>query len=294
MVLGGLNDIDEPFSSTKLFGTETGTWTDGPLMVLGRAQPLAVTLAGRSGARRQQHRIATRIRSPAEMLDPATGSWTETAPLPRLTWIDAMVGLADGTALAVGRFEGETESSPVAYIYDPAADTWGGRPGTCRGSDSSSSRCPTAARSPSVAPTAASAGGLADAPSTGSSRAGASGRTVTPMSTGRDEPQVVVLGDGRVLVAGGAADGHVAPDIDGDLRSGHGPLDARHRSRRGPLRRSRRPAAGRVRARARWRQRLQYRGRHALVPDTTGHDGATRRRIVARKLSHARRSRSGV
>ena len=126
MVLGGLNDVDEPFSSTKQFETETGTWTDGPLMVLGRAQPLAATLpdgrvlvVSRTGA-------ASEDPFTSELLDPANGSWIETASLPRQTWFDQMVALTDGTVLAVGTFEGDVETSPVAYVYDPAADSWNG------------------------------------------------------------------------------------------------------------------------------------------------------------------------
>ena len=68
------------------------------------------------------------------MLDPASGSWIATAALPRRTSIDDMVALAGGTVLAVGTFDGETEPTPVAYVYDPAAGRVVRRPGT--GADS--------------------------------------------------------------------------------------------------------------------------------------------------------------
>ena len=44
LVIGGLNDVEQPFSSTKRFATGTGAWADGPLMTLGRQAPLGVTL----------------------------------------------------------------------------------------------------------------------------------------------------------------------------------------------------------------------------------------------------------
>ena len=40
LVVGGLNDVEQPFSSTKRFATGTGAWADGPLMTLGRVMPL--------------------------------------------------------------------------------------------------------------------------------------------------------------------------------------------------------------------------------------------------------------
>ncbi len=207
MVLGGLNDIEQPFSSTKVFETETGAWTDGPLMGLGRANPLAVTLPdGRVFVVSNTSSSEDALTS--ELLDPATGSWIATAALPRLTWIDDMVALAGGTVLATGTFSGDSDSTPVAYLYDPVGDTWAGVQGLVGhgfrlvalpdgralglgGSDGGELSGGT--------------GGLTTAVHRFEPGRGV-WETVAPMSTGRDAPQVVVLADGSVLVAGGAAD----------------------------------------------------------------------------------------
>ena len=104
-----------------------------------------------------------------------------------------------------GSFEGDTESSPVAYVYDPAEDVWGGVQGLARfGFDL-------------VALPDGRA--LAIGGNDGGELSGGTGAMtadvhrfepgrgvwvpVSPMSTVRTDPQVAVLGDGRVLVAGG-------------------------------------------------------------------------------------------
>ena len=39
LVVGGLNETEMRFSSTKQFESDSGTWTDGPLMGMRRASP---------------------------------------------------------------------------------------------------------------------------------------------------------------------------------------------------------------------------------------------------------------
>lgn len=207
MVLGGMNDVEQPFSSTKVFEPETGGWTDGPLMGLGRSQPLAVTLPdGRVLV--VSNTSSSEDGFTSELLDPATGSWIATASLPRLTWIDEMVALAGGTVLATGTFSGDSETTPVAYVYDPASDTWTGVQGLA-GYGFQLVALPDGRA-------------LALGGNDGGELSGGTGglttivhrfepgrgvwSTVAPMSTGRDEPQVVALADGSVLVAGGSAD----------------------------------------------------------------------------------------
>jgi len=205
MVLGGLNADDQPFSSTKQFEPETEAWTDGPLMVLGRAQPLAVTLPDGKVFVVSHTGAASEDPFTSEIMDPANGSWIETASLPRQTWIEQMVALADGTVLAVGTFEGDTESSPVAYVYDPAEDVWGGVQGLV-GYGYDLVALPDGRA-------------LAIGGNDGGELAGGTGAMTTDvrrfepgrgvwvpvssLTTVRSDPQVAVLEDGRVLVAGG-------------------------------------------------------------------------------------------
>ena len=110
-----------------------------------------------------------------------------------------------GTVLAVGTFEGDTESSPVAYTYDPAEDVWGGVQGlvgygydlvalpdgralAIGGNDGGELAGGTGAMTADVHRFEPGRGVWVPAAS---------------MATVRTDPQVAVLEDGRVLVAGG-------------------------------------------------------------------------------------------
>jgi hypothetical protein len=213
MVLGGLNDTDQPYSSTKQFETETGTWTDGPLMVLGRAQPLAATVPDGRVLVLSHTGSSSEDPFTSELLDPASGSWFATAPLPRQTWFDQLVGLAGGTFLAVGTFEGDTDATPVAYVYDPEADTWGGVQGLLRLGYKLVALPDGRALAIGGNDGGELWGGTGEL--TGDVYRFEPGRgvwvQVAPMSTARSEPQITVLEDGRVLVAGGS----VGSDFDG-------------------------------------------------------------------------------
>ena len=202
LVIGGLNDVEQPFSSTKRFATATGTWADGPLMDLGRVLPLGVTLP--DGAVFVVSETDGRFTS--ELMDQAAGSWRTTASLPAQTTIDDMVSLRGGTVLAVGTYTGDSDPTPDAHRYDPVAGTWTDAHGLAQ---------------VGYALVAMPDGGaLAVGGSDGGELWGGTGaltsrvhrfdpatgtwRQVASMSTPRWEPQVVLLADGRVLVAGGS------------------------------------------------------------------------------------------
>lgn len=202
LVIGGLNDVDQPFSSTKKFTTGTGTWADGPLMTLGRQQPLGVTLPdGRAFVVSE-----TDGRFTSELMDQAAGSWRTTAALPAQTTIDDMVSLRGGTVLAVGTSTGNSDPTPDAHRYDPVAGTWTDVQGL--------------AQSGYSLVATPDGGALAVGGSDGGELWGGTGALtsrvhrfdpatgtwiqVASMATPRWEPQVVVLADGRVLVAGGS------------------------------------------------------------------------------------------
>ena len=98
-------------------------------MVLGREHAARGDPAGRHGLRGQpdERRLHER--------DPRSGervAGSKTASLPAHARIDQMVGLRGGTVLAVGSEANGTESTPVAYVYDPAEDTWTGVQGLAR------------------------------------------------------------------------------------------------------------------------------------------------------------------
>jgi hypothetical protein len=205
LVVGGLNEDDLPFSSTKAFDPSDRSWSDGPLLDLARATPLAVTLAdGRVLAVSTTGPNSSRTTS--ELLDPAGRAWVEG---PRLlsTAIDHLVALTDGRVLAIGRNLLDTDWSPVAYLFEPRRDRW-------------TAVSPPRRLAPAYAPVP-DGGALAIGGSDGGELAGGDGSVVAtverfdpssgqwspvaPMAAPRIDPQVAALEDGRVLVAGGAS-----------------------------------------------------------------------------------------
>lgn len=197
LVIGGVNDVEQAFSSTKDFAPGASTWVDGPLMEVGRGSPLAAILPDGGVLVVSE----TRGGFTSEVLDPSAASWRKAASLPSQTRIDDMVGLGGGTVLAIGFDENGLEAVPAAYRYDPTADSWTGVQGLERVAyelvalpDGSA----LAIGGEDLAAGAFSAQVHRFDPSAGT------WTEVAPMSTPRWRPQVVVLTDGRVLVAGGS------------------------------------------------------------------------------------------
>ena len=73
MVLGGSNDENEPYSSTKIFSPTGRSWSDGPLMLRAGAID-AVTL--------QDGAVLAAGRGRAEILDRGATSWRRSTPPP--------------------------------------------------------------------------------------------------------------------------------------------------------------------------------------------------------------------
>ena len=197
IVVGGLNDAGQAFSSTKEFEPGAGTWTDGPLMVLARETPLAVTLP--DGAVFVVSETSGGFTS--ERLDPTTFVWKKAASLPSHARIDDMVSLSGGLVLAIGSDTGSgSESTPAAYRYDPASGTWTPVQGLAQSSVELVA-LPDG--------TALAIGGIDGNNAITARVQRFDGRTgawtqVAPMSTPRSLAQAVVLPDGQVLVAGGS------------------------------------------------------------------------------------------
>ena len=197
LVVGGLNDIDQAFSSTKEFEPRAGTWTDGPLMVLARETPLGVTLP--DGAVLVVSETGGGFTS--ELLDPTTFVWKKAASLPPHARIDEMVGLHGGPVLAIGSDTASgSEPASAAYRFDPASGTWTPVQGLAQSSYELVA-LPDG--------TALAIGGIDGNNAITAqvqrfdSRTGA-WTQVASMSTPRSLAQAVVLADGRVLVAGGS------------------------------------------------------------------------------------------
>ena len=126
MVLGGISDDGEPFSSTKIYSPQTRGWTAGPLMTVARVDPRAVTLGdGRVlvvGA--TTHAGA----ATSEVYDPATGAWTGETRLPGLNAaVLALVPLGTSGAFALATYDEPdvTDGFPlVPYVFDSDSSRW--------------------------------------------------------------------------------------------------------------------------------------------------------------------------
>jgi hypothetical protein len=205
LAAGGFNHVgstyDEARSSTELFDPATGAWTAAASMAQPRYQHGAVRLpdgrvlvAGGYGQASSTVQLVS-----AELYDPATNTWTPTAPMPSAA--NDLVLLQDGRVLG-----GATNARVV--LYDPAANEW-----TDAGPPPSSSFVtgPMGGALVSLADgRVLQSGGSATGvtwiwnPGTGAWTAGA------PLLPERVDHRLVLASDGTVFAVGGRANNPVA------------------------------------------------------------------------------------
>jgi hypothetical protein len=138
LVIGGLNDRWESYSSTYLFDPRTEHWTKTGLLHTARANPAAAVLQDgrvlvvggtycsgyRSGAGTDAalagYRLADsgpgadcRDLATAEIYDPATGSWSRAGATRYARWDTNLAALGDGRVLVTG-------GGDPAELYEPA------------------------------------------------------------------------------------------------------------------------------------------------------------------------------
>ena len=132
LVVGGSRG-GVPLDSAERYFPDTGTWVSAGTMSAPRTQATAtVLLDGRvlvvgGGSQGSPGYASTNT---AEIFDPATGTWTPTAPMSMARASNTATLLSDGEVLVTGGasiYHGPKGTvTATAEIYDPASGTWHG------------------------------------------------------------------------------------------------------------------------------------------------------------------------
>jgi Kelch motif protein len=184
MVLGGVNEQDEEFSSTKIYSPIERGWSDGPLMIRAGVYAAIATADGM---------VISVGLGGTEILEPGAKAWRRSAVPPKV-FVERMFLLADGLVLAVG--SNDNEDRDAAFLtFDPDRETW------------KRLAAPPSYRS-DVVPLDDGSVLAVGTDDTGTrveryERAADRWVTVAPIDTGRYGAQITRLTEGRVLVAGG-------------------------------------------------------------------------------------------
>lgn len=221
LVTGGLTAAEPvegdfgAYSSAKLYDPATGAWSATGLMSTARTEPSAALLPdGRvlvaGGA--YVDADSTRVLASAEIYDPASGEWSATGSMLTARRGAQSVALADGRVLVVGGssigrrlYEGYAAVAS-AEVFDPATGTWSPA-GVLAAARQDFSLAALPDGGALVVGGVVETGGSTQATATverfdpKTLKWPATGAMLTPASN----RSVVVLGDGRVLLAGGLA-----------------------------------------------------------------------------------------
>ena len=120
---GGVGSIDR---SAELYDPSSGTWSSAGNLVHRRALPAATLLPdGRVLVTGGTLFGATNTAvGSAEIYDPATGEWSETASMSTGRGDIPATLLEDGRVLVAGGADGDIKPIASAEIYDPISETW--------------------------------------------------------------------------------------------------------------------------------------------------------------------------
>jgi serpin B len=215
LVAGGLTSAEPAegvfgaYSSTKLYDPATARWSAAGLLGVARTEPAGALLTDGTvlvAGGTYVDTAGTRVLASAEVFDPETGTWSRTGDLRTARTGARAVTLADGRVLLIGgdSLDG-LGTVPSPEIYDPATGTW---------SVAGSLATPRAGFSLVALPD----GGALVAGGTAIAQGAVEGviarverldpttvrwSPAASMQTAATNRAAVVLGDGRVLVAGG-------------------------------------------------------------------------------------------
>lgn len=203
MVVGGINQDDAPFSSTKRFDLAAGRWIDGPLLRMAYGHPSAVTVDdGRIYVLGPTIPGETSDTTTIEILAPGRAGWDERGRIDGVA-VRSVIRLDDGRLVALGS---AFESPDQVYVHD-SGGAQGWLPLASPGSD-------FVQRIEAVRGGGVLAFASMYDPATGGTRPlnprrhdPATDRWVEtgPMIAPRTDFMAASLADGRLLVAGGVA-----------------------------------------------------------------------------------------
>lgn len=185
MVLGGSNPESQPYSSTKIYSPAARSWSDGPLQLRAGATA-AVTLPDGS--------VLAVGTSRAEILSNGATTWRRTEAMPSTFVPERLLLLSTGVVVAIGEREEELGLTAL-MTFDPGQEKW------------RAIEPPDVLRAELVPLRDGSILALGDDEGGGHVQRydpkTAKWIESAQMATGRTRPQITVLADGRVLVAGG-------------------------------------------------------------------------------------------
>lgn len=131
-VMGGANSYyPATFDYNHVYDPATDTWTEGPALLHPRSHHAAAVLDGKIylvGGRWQVQHNEPHSRPEVDVFDPATGQWSEAAPLPTPRMVLSAVAL-NGRIYAIGGIEIGPDGQGSTYAdlveeYDPQLDCW--------------------------------------------------------------------------------------------------------------------------------------------------------------------------
>jgi hypothetical protein len=122
LVGGGQTDSLDTIDTVEIFDPKTRAWTPTGSLIQSRSQGTSATLLedGRVlVAGGHCYPCYLSWTKTAEIYDPATGTWSQTASMPEQLYDHIAIRLTDGRVLMTG-----SGGNPSSQIFDPSTDTW--------------------------------------------------------------------------------------------------------------------------------------------------------------------------
>jgi hypothetical protein len=210
LVVGGANGLEqEDLSSTaELYDPATRTWSSTGKLVKGRMSHTATLLPNGKvlvvGGGRTRPEPSPAPRLPAELYDPATGSWTVTGSPAEDHIFHTATLLPNGKVLVVG-------GGTLAELYDPATGSWSLTASPLRGRGRH-----MAVLLPNGKVLVSGGLDLANSAEVYDPETGTWALTGQP-SKARHDHTATVLSDGKVLVVGGSTLGGIPFNVTTEL-----------------------------------------------------------------------------